>query len=129
MTPAGALLFEFDLQTRIGLYVVDNLVVASHKIGDRDTTALGAELTQLVEIERNELLNLENVDPVRQASIIRQALRDGKAALPGDEDGAKAVVEVVPAPLDHRFARRRGDVNGDVAEEKVSAPAGLLVGG
>jgi hypothetical protein len=49
--------------------------------------------------------------------------------LPGDEDGAKAVVEVVPAPLDHRFARRRGDVNGDVAKEKISAPPGLLIGG
>jgi hypothetical protein len=90
---------------------------------------LSAELAQLVEVERNELLDLKHVDPVRQAGIVREALRDGQAALPSDENGAKAVVEIVPATLDHRLAWRRGDVNGDIAEEKVSAPAGLLIRG
>jgi hypothetical protein len=109
------LLLEFDLQARISLYVVDNLVVASHKIGDSDAAAFGTEFPDLVEIERNELLDLKDVDPVGQACIVRQAFGDGQAALPGDEDRSKAVVEVVPAALDQCFARRRGDVNGDIA--------------
>jgi len=117
-TPEHRLLFEFDLEARISLDVVDDLVIAGHEFRDRDAAALGAEFPQLIEIEGNELLNLKHVDPVCQVGVDRQPFGDGQTALPGYEDRPKPVVEVVATTLDYRFARRRGDVNGDIAEEK-----------
>ena len=61
---APALLLEFDLQTRIGLDVFDDLVIAGHEIGHCDAAAFGVEFPKLIEIERNELLDLENVNSV-----------------------------------------------------------------
>jgi len=58
------------------------------------------ELAQLVEIQRDELLDLEDVDPVTQTHVVRQRFRDGEAALSCDEHGAMSGVEILPAPLD-----------------------------
>jgi hypothetical protein len=65
------LLFEFNLEAWIRFDVVNDLVVATQKIRDRDPTSVGAELAQLIEIERNELLNLEHLDSVPQAGTVR----------------------------------------------------------
>ncbi len=82
-------MLEFNFEAWVRLDVVNDLVITSHKIGDRDPTSIGAELAQLIEIERNKLLNFEDIDPVRQAGIAREALGYGKTALPGYEDRAK----------------------------------------
>jgi hypothetical protein len=66
---------EFDLEAWIGLDVVDDLVVAGYKLGDSDPPAFGSELAQLIEIEGDELLNLEDVDPVGQVRIPTQSGR------------------------------------------------------
>ena|SRR5208282_1128556 len=81
-SPIG-LLFQFNLEAWIRLDVVNDLVIADHKIGDRDATPVSAELAQLIKVERDELLNLEHVDPVGQAGVVREAFRDGQTPLPG----------------------------------------------
>jgi hypothetical protein len=125
--PSVQLRSKFDLEAWIRLDVVNDLVIASYKIGDGDAASVGNEFPQLIKVERNELFNLEHIDPVRQASVAGKAFRDGHAALPGYGERPKSVVQIVPAALDHCFARRGRDMNSDVAEEKVSAPSGLLI--
>ena len=72
-TSEHRLLFEFDLEARIGLDVVDDLVIPGHEFGDRDAATLGTELPQLIQVERNELLNLENIaTPSRRKMLVAE---------------------------------------------------------
>ena len=118
---------KLDFEAWIRLDVVDDLVIASYKIGDGNSASIGTEGPQLIKVERNELLYLEHVDAVSEAGVVREAFGDVQAALPGYENRPKAIVQIVSATLDNCFAWRRSDVNSHVAEEKVSAPSGLLI--
>jgi len=64
------------------------------------------------------LLNLEHVDPVAKTCVVREAFGYGQTALPRHEDRPEAVVEIVAAALDDRFARRGRDVNRDAPTKK-----------
>jgi hypothetical protein len=125
--PSDQLRSKFDLEAWIRLDVVNDLVIASYKIGDGDAASVGTEFPQLIKVERNELLYLEHVDAVSEAGVVRKAVGDVQAALPGYENRPKAAVQIFSATLNNCFAWRRSDVNSDVAEEKVSAPSGLLI--
>ena len=118
---------KFDLEAWIRLDVVNDLVIASYKIGNGDSASARTEFPQLIKVERNELLYLEHVNAVSEAGVVRKAFGDVQAALPGYENRPKAVIQIVSTTLDNCFAWRRSDVNSDVAEEKVSAPSGLLI--
>lgn len=118
---------EFNFQAGVRLNVVNNIVIAVHQIGHRNPPAVGGELVKFVQVERDKLLNLENVDPVAQAGIVRQAFSNGQTALTRHQDGANAIVDVVPAAFDHGFARRRGDMDRHIPDQEIAAPARLLI--
>ena len=107
---SNQLLFELNLEAWIRLDVFIDLVIASHKIGDGDPTSVSAEVPQFIKVERNELLNLENINPVRQARVLRETFSDGQAALPRDDIGRKPSFEIVATTLgcatDAAFRRR-----------------------
>ena len=76
-------MLEFNFEAWVRLDVINDLVITSHKIGNHDPTSIGTEIPQLIEIERNKLLNFKDIDPVRQAGIAREAFGYDKTALPG----------------------------------------------
>jgi hypothetical protein len=73
--------------------------------GDMVRQALDPSILSVVEC--NELLYPEHVDAVSEAGVVRKAFGDVQAALPGYENRAKAVVQIISATLDNCFA---GDV-------------------
>ena len=64
---------------------------------------------------------------VAQTGIVRQAFSNGQTALTRHQDGANAIVDVVPAAFDHGFARRRGDMDRHIPDEEIAASARLLI--
>ena len=102
-------------------------MVASHEIRQRHPVPVRCELAQLVEIQRDELLDLEDVDPVTQTHVVRQRFRDGEAALSCDEHGAMSGVEILPAPLDALGGQHSRDaVTLQNRSDRVLATPGLI---
>ena len=102
---------KFDSKAWIGLDFIDDLVVAGDEILQDRPTAFHQEFAHLVEIERYELLDLEDVDAISKANIFSQRFRDRETSLPRDEDWAMPIIEIVAAALDGRFPRRCCDVD------------------
>ena len=67
---------KFDSKAWIGLDFIDDLVLAGDEILQDRPTAFHHEFAHLVEIERYELLDLEDVDAISKADIFSQRLRD-----------------------------------------------------
>lgn len=89
----------------------------------RDAPAFGRELAQLVEVQGYELFNLENVDAFAEAGVLGQPFGDRQPPRSRDDDRPVAVVDVVAATANDRFARRRGDVDSHIANEEIAVAA------
>src|ERR1700723_910375 len=86
---------KFDSKAWIGLDFIDDLVIAGDETLQDRPTASHHEFSPLMEIERYQLLDLEDVDAISKANIFSQRFRDRETSLPRDEDWAKPIIEIV----------------------------------
>lgn len=107
---------------------LDDFVIAVHKVAERRPPAAGGEASDFVDIERDELLGVENIDPLVQACVRRERGNDGDAGGQGDDDGPQAGVEVFPAAADEALTGSGRDMDRDVAYEEIAASAPRSIG-
>lgn len=79
-----------NFQARIGLdFFNDSVVTLDHFL--HDGPAAGClELTQLVEVECDKLLDLKDIQPVGYSSVCSKAFGDRQALLQSDDYGSKS---------------------------------------
>jgi hypothetical protein len=112
----------------VRLELIDYFVVARDQLIDGDTPAVGREFSEFVKIERNELLDLEDVDPLSQTLIFGQDFCGRQGALSCHQDRAMTSIDVFAAPFNDRLTGRRRDVNGNIAHEEIADAAGRSIG-
>ena len=113
----------FYPQGWVGLHRLDDGVVAGHQSLQRAGPS-GRPIASVIEdIGRQPLFDVEDVQTLGDARVLRQTDRQADAAACGDNDRPLARRQIVLALADQRFARRRRDVEGKIAQYRRLIPA------
>jgi hypothetical protein len=77
---------HFDLQTGIGLALLDDLIVAADEFFERIAALVSVESRPFKNIPDEELDDVEHFDSPTEAILLRQALGKGSACIRGDNE-------------------------------------------
>ena len=121
-------LAEIDLEAGVRLYVIHDFVVSGNDVIESLSPIARMKPTPFVEIRHQNLLDVQNVEPIADARVLRQTRCHCDSLRQGDEEWMKPIIKILLAPGDHGAARSSRDVHHSVTYLKIALPCSRGVG-
>lgn len=118
----------FDSKTRVSFKLIDDAVVIRNQLGENVVPVFRVKATVLVDVCRQELLQIPNLDPLPDARVLKQHSSGDNSIGDSHDNRMEPMGKVRLALFDEQIRRCGSAVYGGVIDDEVSLATRLVIG-